>query len=192
MAPNATIRERSSEERERDPREAGAGAQIIDLATRNVLPLVSQRKRADSLGLVAGFAIVAALGALTLWSMDAARKSGEERVAAPSAQPQTLAPAGAPVPAPPVPGNPSAAPLQGAVQPSPVLAAPPQDAAAYAANPHASPTVVFDAGALPATVEAAIAGLPGPNAGTGNSNEDFAARIGGAGSGAATASSTFD
>ena len=44
-----------------DPRD-GQGAEIIDLATRNVLPQVAQRKpRSDAMGLAAGIGIVAAL-----------------------------------------------------------------------------------------------------------------------------------
>ncbi|MDV3206457.1 MAG: hypothetical protein LOY04_05035, partial [Rhodococcus ruber] len=53
------------EKRVESEREEG-GAEVIALATRNVLPAVTQRKRADGLGLVAGIAIVAALGGLTL------------------------------------------------------------------------------------------------------------------------------
>ena len=49
-----------------DPREEG-GAQVIDLATRNVLPTVTQRRKGDSLGLIAGIAIAFAF---TLWLDD--------------------------------------------------------------------------------------------------------------------------
>lgn len=191
MAPNATLRERASEERARDPRERGAdgngGAEIIDLATRNVLPVVSQRKRGDGLALVAGIAIVAALGALTLWSMDAARQGGDQ---------QALAPALVqPAPQPAVPA-PLLAPREqvalAAPEPSPVRAASEDTKAAFAANPHSSPTVVFDASALPAAVEAALAASPVPGSVTGNSNEDFAARLGGLGTTTATAAASFD
>ncbi|MCJ2185133.1 type VI secretion protein, partial [Novosphingobium sp. 1949] len=57
----------------RDPREE-SGAEVIDLATRNVLPQVSQRRKGDGLGMAAGVLIVGALGALTLWTMSDARK----------------------------------------------------------------------------------------------------------------------
>jgi type IV secretion system protein VirB10 len=169
---------------DRDPRE-GEGAQIIDLATRNVLPQVAARKgRSDALGLAAGVGFVAILGAVTLWSLDSSR---QEQVAmtpaasaaqqAPAVPPQAItpAPAAAPSPAPAAPA------------PQAVLAAPPQAqlALAPAANPLSSPTIVFDASALP---------IPGPGlaasgapAATGNSNEDFANRLGGVGGGAATA-----
>ncbi len=57
-----------------DPRQ-GEGAQIIDLATRNVLPSVASKKgRSDALGLAAGVALVAMLGAVTLWSLDSSRQ----------------------------------------------------------------------------------------------------------------------
>jgi type IV secretion system protein VirB10 len=168
---------------DRDPRE-GQGAEIIDLATRNVLPAVTQRKpRSDGLGLAAGVGIVAILGAVTLWSMDTARTAqngGQQAPVAAPAPPVELAP---PVPAQAITPAPGAIP---APSPQPVLAAPPQPGAvtAPAANPHSSPTVVFDASALPAPA----IGPVGPAApGTGNSNEDFASRLGGVGGGAATA-----
>ncbi|MET0587367.1 MAG: TrbI/VirB10 family protein [Novosphingobium sp.] len=165
---------------DRDPRE-GEGAEIIDLATRNVLPSVSQRKpRSDGLGLAAGVAIVAILGGVTLWSMDSARNEKQAvQAPAPAApvQPIELAP---PVPAEAI--TPAVAPA--APAPQAVLAAPPQAEAAPAANPNSSPTVVFDASALPAP----LIGPAGPGgATTGNANEDFANRLGGVGGGAATA-----
>lgn len=58
-----------------DPRDNPAqGAEVIDLATRSVLPSVSQRKRSDSLGMAFGILIVAGLGGVTLWSMDSVRQ----------------------------------------------------------------------------------------------------------------------
>lgn len=187
MAPNSRIRERLPEDEARDPREQ-QGAEVIDLATRNVLPTVSQRKRGDSLGLVAGIAIVAALGALTLWSMDAARTGTEQQDEAPQAAavPQTLP---ATAPAAPAPQQQPAVPA--APAPAPVLANPPEGAVAAApvSNPHASPTVVFDASALPGPAAGPAATSP---AGNGNSNEDFAARLGGVGGTTATAEASFD
>jgi type IV secretion system protein VirB10 len=190
MLLNARLPQRGNPEAERDPRE-GKGAEIIDLATRNVLPAVAARKpRSDALGLVAGVAFVGLLGAVTLWSMDGARNAARAPAAAFSA-----APAGPPpVPAQavttvPAPGaSAPAAPPQSAV-----LAAPPQAAvlAAPATNPAASPTVVFDASALPLP----LAGPPAPGAqpaGTGNSNDDFAARLGGVGGTTATAKPMAD
>ena len=183
------IPERIATAQGRDPRER-QGAEIIDLVTRNVLPAVTQRKpRSEGLGLAAGIAIVGTLGAVTLWSMDTAR---------------TVQQAGAPVPpvaagaapavetAPAVPPQ-AITPAPGAVQPAPpqqaVLAAPPQSALAPAANPYASPTVVFDASALPlpfapsTTPQTGASPAPG-----GGANDDFAARLGGVGGSAATAS----
>ena len=185
MRLNAGLRPPAEAADDRDPRESGA--EVIDLATRNVLPTVTQRRRGEGLGLVGGIAVVALLGGVTLWSMDAARE-GPKR-AAPEAT--TVAPA-APAPAA-VPAPPAAAPAPAALPapaPQPVLAAPPQSAVATApaARPHSSPTVVFDASGAPI---ASIA-VPGAPAGTGNSNDDFAARLGSTGSGKAVADAAFD
>lgn len=185
MAPNSTLREKFGSAEATDPRD-GEGAQVIDLATRNVMPQVSQRKKADGLGLAAGVLIVAALGGLTLWSMDSVRNG-------PAAQPQAAAPAPV-VPAPAVPAPVAAvpqpvapAPLP-APAPAPVLAAAPGAAPAPEANPFANPTVVFDAGGNAVTIPAVG---PAGEAKGGNANDDFAARIGGTGSTAAAAR-TFD
>jgi len=171
---------------DRDPRE-GQGAEIIDLATRNVLPTVTQRKpRGDGFGLAAGVAIVAILGGVTLWSMDTARTAPQQGPqsavavpveAGPSVSPQAITPAPTVIPAVP--------PQQA------VLAAPPQTAVAPMpnANPHSSPTVVFDASAMPPPGIGPVAGAP-PT--TGNANEDFANRLGGVGGGAATAVAAID
>src|SRR3546814_2470143 len=81
-----------------DPRDRES-AQIIDLASRTAYPAVTQRKGgSDALGLAAGVAIVAVLGAVTMWSMNSARL--EPQPVATSEQPETvqpLAPAGVPV-----------------------------------------------------------------------------------------------
>ena len=188
MAPNSSLRERITPEAATDPRE---GAQIIDLATRTVLPQVSQRKRGDGLGLAAGVLIVAALGGLTLWSMDSVRNG-------PNANPGNAVPQPASaVPAPAAPASVAAAPGAQPSQvpaplpapaPAPVLAAAPSTNPAAQANPYASPTVVFDVG-TGATV--ALAGPAGEAKSSGNANDDFAARLGGSGS-TATAASSFD
>jgi type IV secretion system protein VirB10 len=184
MRLNTRLKPRQDSAEQRDPREEG-GAQIIDLATRNVLPTVSQRKRGDGLGMIAGIALVALLGGVTLWSMDAARNGP-----APQGEPAATAPAPAPqaigVPAPVAP-----APLP-APAPQPVLAAPPQTgiAAAPSANPHSSPTVVFDASGAAAPL--AVPAGPAATGGAGNSNDDFAARLGGTGGGKAVADASFD
>ncbi|HKX80585.1 MAG TPA: TrbI/VirB10 family protein [Novosphingobium sp.] len=190
MAPNQKFRERLEADQVRDPRENGEGAQIIDLATRNVLPQVSQRKRGDGLGMAAGVLIVAALGGVTLWSMDAAR-NGAQIAPVPDATPVQPASTPVAVPLQTPSAQPASAPIP-APAPAPVLAAPPQAAAApgLQSNPHATPTVVFDAGALPGPA-VALAG-PAAATGAGNPNDDFAARVGGVGGTSATAKASFD
>ncbi|AXB77469.1 TrbI/VirB10 family protein [Novosphingobium sp. P6W] len=182
MAPNSSIRERFSRADATDPRD-GEGAQVIDLATRNVLPQVSQRKKADGLGLAAGVLIVAALGGLTLWSMDSARNPAGLKPAVPAPQPLPAPAAVVTAPAPAVMPAPLPEPA-----PAPVLAAPPATAAVPQANPYASPTVVFDVGTGTAV---AVGGAAGEAAKGGTANDDFAARIGGPGTTAA-ASHSFD
>ncbi|WP_156841143.1 TrbI/VirB10 family protein [Novosphingobium aquimarinum] len=190
MAPNTAFRERRAPDADNDPRES-EGAEVIDLATRSVLPQVSQRKKADGMGLAAGVLIVAALGAVTLWSMDAARNGPKEEAVQPA--PVTPAPA-APMAAPPMQAA-APAPAQprtlAAPAPQPVLSAPPVQSLGPQSNPHASPTVVFDAGGN------AVAVVPGAPSGAGvasagNAGDDFAARIGGVGGAAASAARSFD
>lgn len=172
-----------------DPRE-GKSAEIIDLATRQVLPAVTQRKpRGDGLGLAAGVAIVALLGGLTLWTLNDARQGATQpkpaaQAAAPAAPPLSVA---TPINTP----QPAATP-QPAPAPQPVLAAPPQTASAPApapvagptSNPFASPTVLFDASALP---DALPLTPPGATSAAGATGDDFANRIGGVGGGTASA-----
>jgi type IV secretion system protein VirB10 len=191
MAPNSALRERFTNDQARDPREEQGGAEVIDLATRNVLPTVSQRKKSDGLGLVAGVAIVALLGGLTLWSMDAARNAvPEQPIQAPVAAAPTVPPAAiTPVPAVPA-GSPVAqpAPLP-APAPQPVLAAAPNAAIGpqVAGNPAASPTVVFDSAGGAAPAADAKAEFKG-----GNANDEFASRLGAMGGGSASAKRSFD
>lgn len=165
-----------------DPRDRES-AQIIDLASRTAYPAVTQRKGgSDALGLAAGVAIVAVLGAVTMWSMNSARL--EPQPVATSAQPapvQPLAPAGVPVqPAPqevPVPADQAI--------PAPV----PQTVGAFemapAVNPYANPTMVYDASTQPsvatssATTAAAAEGAA--PSGLAGSPGEFASRIGGVG-----------
>jgi type IV secretion system protein VirB10 len=85
MRLNRSIPERFNADATQDPRE-GQSAEIIDLATRNVLPSVTQRKpKTEGLGMVAGILAVAGLGAVTLWSMDSARTA--QPAAGPAQQP---------------------------------------------------------------------------------------------------------
>jgi len=167
-----------------DPRE-GSDAEVIDLAQRNAFPVVARPAgKSDALGLVAGIAIVAGLGLVTMWSMNSARIAPSEgiggdqqaTVEAASAVPPQAAPA--PI-APQVAAAPIARPDPA---PQPVLSAQPQPG--LAANPYASPTVVFDAGNAPATLalgEASAASETAGNGASGNGASDFASRIGGVG-----------
>ena len=182
--------------RDEDPRE-GESAEIIDLASRNSFPAVAQKKgKSDAAGLVAGIAIVAALGAVTLWSMNSARTGEPASVGNPAVQaPQQAAVVPAPVVAPNAAGNPAVAPAPMRVDPAPqpVLSRAPGYAGVPAANPYASETLVFDASgratplAGPAAAIAAGAAGDGSAAGVGGSAGDFAAKIGGVGGGTAQA-----
>lgn len=164
-----------------DPRDE-TDAEIIDLAQRNAFPAVARPAgKSDALSLVAGIAIVAGLGLVTLWSMNSARVAPPEGIGG------QQAPVEAPVVVPPEAITPVAAQqaiapvAQPDPAPQPVLAAQPQPG--LAANPYANPTVVFDAGASPATLaiaEPGAAAEAGAGA-TGNSASDFASRIGGVG-----------
>lgn len=183
-----------------DPRE-GESAEIIDLASRTAYayPAVTQRRgKSDSLGMVAGIALVAGLGAVTLWSMSSARLDpaagvgGAQQAAAPAAV-QPAVPANltvVPAPAPGVAGAPVALVDPG---PSPVYSTPPMTQAVPQANSLASPTMVFD-GSAPVgagePVPGAAEGAPAANAGS--SAGDFASRVGGVGGGTARATPMTD
>ena len=168
-----------------DPRDE-AGAEIIDLAQHNGFPAVARPGgTSDAMGMVAGIAIVAGLGAVTLWSMSAARMPEPQGIG--GAQPEVAAVA---APTPEVVAAPSAAlepptPQQRAAMadpaPAPVLAAAPQQA--VAPNTYSSPTVIFDAGSSPVTGPAAALAseATGETSATGNSATDFASRVGGVG-----------
>jgi len=171
-----------------DPRE-DLSAEVIDLASRNSFPAVTQRKRgSDALGLAAGVGVVALLGAVTLWGLNSSRTE-TAGVAQPAAQPATQPLTDVPPPVPdealteaqPQPATPALTDPQ----PSAVLANAPQ--VVTAANPYATPTVVFDASNMPAPAPA-IEGAVQP---TGNSALDFAGRIG-VGGGTAQAARQFD
>ena len=167
-----------------DPRE-GSDAEVIDLAQRNAFPVVARPAgKSDALGLVAGIAIVAGLGLMTMWSMNSARIAPSEGIGgdqqAPVEAASAVPPQAAPAPiAPQVAAAPIARPDPA---PQPVLSAQPQPG--LAVNPYASPTVVFDAGNAPATLalgEASAAGEAAGNGASGNGASDFASRIGGVG-----------
>ena len=186
-----------------DPRERES-AEIIDLASRNSFPAVARKQgKSDAAGLVAGIAIVAALGAVTLWSMNSARMEppasvgNADTVPAPQA---TQPPREAVIAQPgPRPAAPAAAPRRADPAPQPVLSAMPRAGGVPApqVNPYSSPTMVFDAstgraiasGPVAAMAEAAAEGSPGGVAG---SASEFASRIGGVGGGPAQATAMTD
>ena len=109
-----------------DPRDE-TDAEIIDLAQRNAFPAVARPAgKSDALGLVAGIAIVAGLGLVTLWSMNSARVAPPEGIGgqqAPVEAPVVVPPEAITPVAPQQAGEPVAQPDPA---PQPVLAAQPQ------------------------------------------------------------------
>ncbi|HEX8414607.1 MAG TPA: TrbI/VirB10 family protein, partial [Sphingomicrobium sp.] len=194
MRLNQRLNERLVPANDHDPRETGS-AEVIDLATRNVLPAVTQRKpRSEGFGLAAGVAVVALLGAVTMWTMNDARQPKPDTAVLPdeadvaAIQSFESAPNVPPQAITPIRDIPHV-PVQ---QPVTVPGSPPSPSAAPGWNPHASPTVVFDASALPPSPSASLAaGSSGPAMG-GNPNDDFASRLGGVGGSAATAVAMVD
>ncbi|MDA0819426.1 MAG: type VI secretion protein [Proteobacteria bacterium] len=171
----------------KDPRDQES-AEIIDLASRTAYPAVAQqRPGSDALGLAAGVAIVAGLGAVAFWAMTSAEL--EEQPAL-SADPTPVAVVPQEVQAP--------EPVQ-AVPPPIVVPEPIDESGAAVAiaprtNPYSSPTVVFDSSAgrnaaEAVAPEAAVATSSASPASTGNSAADFASRIGGLGGAPAQATS---
>ncbi|MCB2088078.1 MAG: TrbI/VirB10 family protein [Sphingomonadaceae bacterium] len=171
-----------------DPREEQS-AEVIDLASRNAFPAVTQRKGAsDTLGLLAGVALVATVGAIAFWGMNSARVSQQQGVGG-KLQAQAPVPASQPAAQPVVQPAQQGVVLQADPAPAPVLAQAPSPVAAPAANPYATPTVTFDSSALPAPAAAAPVAAPGATAAAsgGGSANDFASRIGGVGGATAQA-----
>ncbi|MXP14734.1 type VI secretion protein [Altererythrobacter confluentis] len=173
-----------------DPRDQET-AEIIDLASRNSFPAVTQRKgRSDGLGLAAGVAFVGLLGAITLWSMNSARIAepdgiGSDQAAQPAVPVQPAVVGVQPVPDQGQPAQ-QYAPLADPA-PAPVYANNPAAVTGPSVNPYSSPTVVFDASALPVPMGAGPAGEGAAPAGAGNTGNDFASRVGGVGGGPARA-----
>ncbi|WP_234026899.1 TrbI/VirB10 family protein [Erythrobacter sp. HKB08] len=174
-----------------DPRETQS-ADVIDLASRNAYPSVTQRKNgSDGLGLAAGVAVVALLGFAAFWGMNSARTGGSEEAAVPQ---QAAAPAPVAQPAA-QPVLPTTRQANGVPQPDPapaaVLARDPRADAMPMGNPYSSPTVVFDASGAPigsvALPSAAVTGEAVEASGATGSAGDFAARVGGVGGGTAQA-----
>ncbi|SHN51819.1 TrbI/VirB10 family protein [Erythrobacter sanguineus] len=168
-----------------DPREQES-AEIIDLASRAAFPAVTDRKaRGDGLGLAAGVALIAGIGAVTFWAMNSARLPDPQGVGNPAvAPPQAAAAAPAEVPA----VDPATVTPQPDPAPAPALANQPAQVAMPVTNPYASPTMVFDASR--AANSARLAEAPvGATAATGAQAADlgsssaaaFASRIGGVG-----------
>ena len=164
-----------------DPRD-DTDAEVIDLAQRNAFPAVARPGgKGDAMGMVAGIAIVAGLGAVTLWSMSASRLpeqpsvGGQQPVEAPMAQ------VAAPAPAVVTPSVPVDQPAGYAPVAEPQIAPQPQ-AQAYA-NPYNTPTVVFDSGSTVAGAPAAVGaeGADGTATASAGSATDFASRVGGVG-----------
>lgn len=176
-----------------DPREEEP-LEVIDLASRNAYPAVAGRKtKTDGLGMVAGIALVAGLGLVTMWSMSSARLQKPETVGNPNAAAPVAQTVPAPVAQPVAPLAPPVPVAQTDPAPSPVYAAPPASAIAAAPtiNPNSSPTVVYDVSGR--TAQAAPgASAPGEAvaaaASAGNNASDFASRVGGVGGAAARAS----
>ena len=163
-----------------DPRE-NLSAEVIDLASRNAYPTVSQqRPKSDALGLAAGVAIVGLLGVVTLWSMDTSRMTQNEAAPVENNVNNVAVPAPAITPAQSEPQPQQvvvpAPPPAGLTTPQSVLARDPGADAAAQVNRLATPTVVFDASTLSLESPAA-----NPGTATGNSAADFASRIGGVG-----------
>lgn len=180
----------ANDARDDDPRESES-AEIIDLASRSAFPAVANKKGGgDSMGMVAGIAIVAALGLVTLWSMSSARLDPEDLAAAEAANaPPEGDTSPATVTVDPAPQNAaSSAPqfVRADPAPSPVLSNNPNLAPGLAANPNNSPTIVFDSsGKAVASVPTAAlsngADAAGGSASAGSSAGDFASRVGGVG-----------
>lgn len=177
-----------------DPREHES-AEIIDLASRNGFPAIAERKsRSDGLGLAAGVAIVGLLGATTFWAMQSAQLP----------EPQAIGNAAVPAPQPataPAPIDEPASAPQEAYGPSdpgivPVMAHNPAASVGPAANPYATPTMIYDASTAAQgnrLVEApgSATGIAAPgtveSSGAGGDAAAFASRIGGVGGGPAQA-----
>lgn len=177
-----------------DPRERES-AEIIDLASRAAFPAVTDRKaRGDGLGLAAGVALVAGIGAVTFWAMNSARMPDPQGIGNPNVAPPQAAVAPVPV-QPAVAPAPVPAPVpQVDPAPAPVLANNPAMMPEAVTNPYASPSLIFDgsrAANSPRLAEAPVGAPAAAGAaatGTGGAAE-FASRVGGVGGGPAQARS---
>lgn len=175
-----------------DPREQES-AEIIDLASRTGYPAVVQRNaRSDALGIVAGIALVLGIGAVAFWSMNSARLAPPQGVGNSAVQAQDSA-AAQPSPQAALQPLPDAAPIMPIAEPSVATPINPSPVAGPVINPYASPTVVFDAGALPqvstgnAPATAPVETLPSGAGAAAGSADAFASKIGGVGGATAQA-----
>jgi type IV secretion system protein VirB10 len=176
-----------------DPR-TRESAEIIDLASRAAFPAVTDRKaKGDGMGLAAGVAVVGLLGAVTFWAMNSARLP-DQQLAGNAANAPAPAPAMVPVVAP-ASTDPVQAPVvipQVDPAPTPVLVNNPGIVPGTAANPYASPGLVFDSGSAassgPLLAQPPIPAPGAPSAPSGGGGAaDFASRVGGVGGGTAQA-----
>ncbi len=175
-----------------DPRET-VDSSVTDLASRTAYPVVANKGgKSDAMGLAAGIAIVAALGAVTLWSMNSARLEPQQGVGNANNAPQQAVPPPAQATAPQQATAPApVAAMQPDPAPAPIMAVEPGSVAVTVVNPYTSPAMVFDASAraAEATVGAPVAAMVGgEGAAGGGSAGDFASRVGGVGGGPAEAS----
>ncbi|TAD76183.1 MAG: TrbI/VirB10 family protein [Sphingomonadales bacterium] len=179
-----------------DPR-TRESAEIIDLASRAAFPAVTDRKaKGDGLQLAAGVAIVGLLGAVTFWAMNAARTPEPQGIGNPAVTPPQAA---APVVVQPVTDpaqRPGAVPVVPPVDPAPapVLVNNPAMMPGTAANPYASPQLVYDASSARGGSRLAEAPVAAPAAGTAGApgsggSAEFASRVGGVGGAPAQARS---
>lgn len=176
-----------------DPREQES-AEIIDLASRTAYPAVARGTgSSDGLGLAAGVVVVGLLGALTLWSMDAARTGSEAVQPAVSGEAVNV---GESVPDPEVLAK-DAEPVQAEVEtpvfPSdldfePVLSGGPDVMPVDSRNPYDSPTMIFDASRSAAEALSEAIGVTDPTVAAPMVGDDlpgsaaaFASRVGGVG-----------
>jgi len=169
-----------------DPRD-GESAEVIDLASRNAFPAVTERKsKTEGLGLAAGVAIVGLLGAVTFWAMNAAQTTPEM---AGDQTPQPVQAAAVPAPAPAIAPAPAAITTRPDPVPAPILSSDSNPAGAPMVNPYASPTMVYDASRPAQAAQSAEAASGAPisapansaDAGAGGAAAAFASRIGGVG-----------
>ncbi len=175
-----------------DPREQ-LDSDVTDLASRTAFPVVAAKNgKSDTMGMVAGIAVVAALGAVTLWSMNSARLAPPEGVGNPDVQPQQAAPPPAAVQAPEDAPAAVSAP-QPDPAPAPVLANDPGAATMAVLNPYGAPALVFDSSSRAAAPDvaagpgtAAVAAAVSSSSVSGSAGE-FASSIGGVGGGTAVA-----